>query len=206
VKAATNLTDVDRTLEDIATRLRVWRADGRMTLQQVAIRSGVAASTIQKVESQQMVPTITVLFKIARGLGRDPAELIDDRPTAPEVTFRSAEPRTPDSDPIELELLTGGLYDPRLSTWRVRLPPGQGGTADELAPGGEVLVICDSGQLEVEVAGQKFLLATRDSVHMKARSGLSWLAVGDEPCEFMVVGTDMIGLANALDRRGVLVS
>jgi transcriptional regulator with XRE-family HTH domain len=201
-----NLIDVDRTLEDIATRLRVWRADGRMTLQQVATRSGVAASTIQKVERQQMVPTITVLFKIARGLGRDPAELIDARPTAPEVTFRSAEPRTSASDHTELELLTGGLYDPRLSTWRIRMAAGRGGTADELAPGGEVLVLCESGQLEVDVAGQKFLLSTRDSVHMKARFGFSWLAVGDEPCEFMVIGTDVIGLANAFDRPGVLIS
>jgi len=71
------IREVDRYLHEIANRIRRWRGEERLTLQQAAQRSGVAASTIQKVESQQMVPTITVLFKIARGLGRSPVELLE---------------------------------------------------------------------------------------------------------------------------------
>lgn len=51
-----------------------------MALQQLATRSGVAASTIHKIESKRMIPTVLVLSKVARGLSRRPAELIRDRP------------------------------------------------------------------------------------------------------------------------------
>jgi transcriptional regulator with XRE-family HTH domain len=62
----------------MASQIRAYRAADGLTLKQLAGRSGVAASTIHKVESQQMVPTVGVLLKIAKGLGRRPRELIRD--------------------------------------------------------------------------------------------------------------------------------
>ena len=72
------MIDLEHVLADMAGQIRRCRAQDGLTLQQLATRSGVAASTIHKVESQQMVPTVSVLLKIARGLGRRPAELIRD--------------------------------------------------------------------------------------------------------------------------------
>ena len=63
---------IDPDLERIAGRVRRWREEAGLTLLELARRSGVAASTIQKVESLQMVPTIGVLLKIARGLEHQP--------------------------------------------------------------------------------------------------------------------------------------
>ncbi|MFO0689349.1 MAG: helix-turn-helix transcriptional regulator [Myxococcota bacterium] len=71
--------DVRHALTDMANQLRTCRARDGLTLQQLATRCGVAASTIHKIESQQMVPTVSVLLKIARGLGRRPEELVRDR-------------------------------------------------------------------------------------------------------------------------------
>jgi transcriptional regulator with XRE-family HTH domain len=65
-------------LADMATQIRACRAADGLTLKQLAARCGVAASTIHKVEAQQMVPTVGVLLKIARGLGRSPQDLIRD--------------------------------------------------------------------------------------------------------------------------------
>ncbi|MEE8165374.1 MAG: helix-turn-helix transcriptional regulator [Myxococcota bacterium] len=79
--------DTRPALADMASQIRACRAADGLTLKQLAARSGVAASTIHKVESQQMVPTVGVLLKIAKGLGRRPQELIRDEfasPTAPE--------------------------------------------------------------------------------------------------------------------------
>ena len=71
--------DAKSALHDMAHQIHICRTDERLTLQRLAQRSGVAASTIHKIEAQQRVPTISVLFKIARGLGRRPAELIRDQ-------------------------------------------------------------------------------------------------------------------------------
>ena len=61
--------DTSRALADMANQIRVCRSADGLTLQQLATRSGVAASTIHKVEARQMVPTVSVLLKIAKGLG-----------------------------------------------------------------------------------------------------------------------------------------
>jgi transcriptional regulator with XRE-family HTH domain len=70
--------DTRPALADMAAQIRSCRAADGLTLQQLAILSGVAASTIHKVESRQMVPTVSVLLKISKGLGRPPEELIRD--------------------------------------------------------------------------------------------------------------------------------
>jgi transcriptional regulator with XRE-family HTH domain len=44
----------------------------------LATRSGVAASTIHKVESERMVPTNSVFLKITKGLGEGSDELMRD--------------------------------------------------------------------------------------------------------------------------------
>ena len=193
--------EIDAYLDKIATRLRAWRSAQGMTLQQVASRSGVAASTIQKVESQQMVPTIAVLFKIARGLGRSPVDLLDDASGLPEVFHRSSS--EDDADAATTHKLTGRLANAQLSTWRVRHGPGEGAEAPHLGPRGEVLIICESGRLEASVGERTFTLEPGDSLHCKTRQGLGWRATGDGPAEFMVIGTEALGLERVLGSAAV---
>lgn len=175
-----------------------------MTLQQVAARSGVAASTIQKVESQQMVPTIAVLFKIARGLGHNPVDLLDDSFGVGDVIHRTNSRHELESR--RLLHLTGELTDAQFSTWRVVQEPGQGLVAPGLGPRGEVLILCESGQLEATVGDEVFTLKPGESLHCKTRKGFGWRAVGDEAAEFTVVGSetsDIDRLLDGLDRGPV---
>lgn len=196
--------DVERYLDRIAGRIREWRASMGMTLQQVAARSGVAASTIQKVESQQMVPTIAVLFKIARGLGHNPVDLLDDSCEVGDVIHRT-------NSRLELESrrslhLTGELMDSQFSTWKVVHEPGQGLVAPGLGPRGEVLILCQRGQLEATVGDEVFTLQPGESLHCKTRKGFGWRAVGHESAEFTVVGSensDIDRLLDGLDKRQV---
>lgn len=189
--------DVDHYLERIAAKVRDWRATMGMTLQQVAKRSGVAASTIQKVESQQMVPTIAVLFKIARGLGHNPMDLLDDSFGMSDVIHRA------DSGG-ELESkrsvhLTGEIMDAQFSTWRVIHAPGQGLLAPGLGPRGEVLILCQKGQLEATVGNETFILNAGGSLHCKTRKGFGWRALGEEAAEFTVIGSETTEIDRLLE-------
>lgn len=168
-----------------------------MTLQQVAARSGVAASTIQKVESQQMVPTIAVLFKIARGLGHSPVDLLDDSFGMGDVIHR-ADPKS-ELDSGRPVHLTGEMLDAQFSTWRVVHAPGQGLVAPGLGPRGEVLILCQKGQLEATVGDQIFMLLPGESLHCKTRKGFGWRAVGHEAAEFTVIGSETSDIDRLLD-------
>ncbi len=80
----------------VSERLRRGRAEAALSLQALAKRSGVAASTIQKIERRQMVPSIAVLLKVAHGLGRRPSEFLDEHAPEREIVLtRAAERRLP---------------------------------------------------------------------------------------------------------------
>src|ERR1700743_4010236 len=70
---------LDIRLAEISERIRRGRVDRGLTLIQLGEISGVAPSTIQKIESRQMTPSITIILKIALGLGIEPGELIAPR-------------------------------------------------------------------------------------------------------------------------------
>src|SRR6185503_11055118 len=66
----------------LASRLHACREEEGLTLLELAERSGVAPSTIQKVEKGKMMPTISILMKIVRGLRRPLSHFIGDEAPA----------------------------------------------------------------------------------------------------------------------------
>src|SRR3546814_18763549 len=58
----------EQSAEGAAVAIADIRAERRMTLMDLSRRSGVAASTISRIENRQTSPTFTVLMKIAHGL------------------------------------------------------------------------------------------------------------------------------------------
>jgi len=182
---------MDEDVKRIAQRIRRWREDEGLTLQELARRSAVASSTIHKIESFQMVPTIAVLLKIARGLGRRPSELVHEKSDGQPVVHQRPNERIP----IEVEgkvvadRLVGGLIDPIIEVWRTVHNPGTGIRQQELRYDGEIVLLCERGELEVEVAEQTYRIAEGDSLHFKASLTHAWKNTSSEPVQFLVIGT-----------------
>jgi transcriptional regulator with XRE-family HTH domain len=59
----------------LGRRLRELRRDRKLTLDEAGRRTGLAASTLSKIENDQMSPTFDVVQKLATGLGIDITEL-----------------------------------------------------------------------------------------------------------------------------------
>ena len=53
---------------DVGRRLKLFRNKAGLSLRQLAAESGVAFTTIQKIESGALSPTVGMLMRIARGL------------------------------------------------------------------------------------------------------------------------------------------
>ncbi|ADO44286.1 XRE family transcriptional regulator (plasmid) [Ketogulonicigenium vulgare Y25] len=60
----------------IAARLRALRKEAGLTLSDLAMRSGLAASTLSKIENEQMSPTYDTILSLAEGLGVDITHLV----------------------------------------------------------------------------------------------------------------------------------
>lgn len=195
--------DLGRELGQISARVRRWREAAGLTLQELARRSGVATSTIQKVETGQMVPSVAVLLKVARGLGRRPSELIHDGSDEVEVVLLRAAERHPVGvkGKLVVERLTGELADPRLETWRVTLHPGQSSGESSIQFEGEELVVCEEGQVVFRVGGEDHRLGPGDVLHFKARHPHSFRNESRRVARFTVTGTLPVRFREAMQSR-----
>ena len=194
---------VETELAEIARRIRRWRDEAGLTLQELARRSGVATSTIQKVETFQMVPTVAVLLKIARGLGRSASDFVSEGPTAHEVVHLTPAQRHPIGSRRRMlvERLSGDLVDAEVELWRIQLQPGKGSGPGELSYPGEGLVLCEEGELRFRIGADEYTLQPGDTLHFKTRSPHSWRNDADAPTRFLMLGTVPEALRGALHER-----
>lgn len=182
---------MENDLRRIAARIRAWRNDARLTLQQLGDRSGVSASTIHKIENLQTVPTISVLLKVANGLQRRPSELLAEVEAGQQVAVlrRDERPRAQLGDGGAIEHLVGPIPRGQLDVWRVRLEPGIGVGQPGSQPWqfhGEVAVIVEDGAVEAVIAGERYALDRGDSLHFDPTLPHRWFAGGEKTATVLV--------------------
>jgi transcriptional regulator with XRE-family HTH domain len=182
---------LDEDLKRIAARIRLWRTDARLTLQQLGDRSGVSASTIHKIENLQTVPTIAVLLKVANGLGRKPSELLAEVEVGDQVAIlrRDERPRAQLGEGGEIEHLIATIPRCQLDVWRIRLEPGGGVGQPGTEPWqfhGEVALLVEDGAIEAVVGNESYALGRGDSMHFDPSLPHRWYAADGKPALVMV--------------------
>lgn len=109
----------------VAERIVELRKDRKLTLQECARLSGVAASTLSKIERRELSPTISTLQKIAEGFSVELSELITQtRPAyAPgrRAVSRADTGKAHTSLSCANFLLCGELKDKRMIPVRTRI-------------------------------------------------------------------------------------
>jgi len=156
----------------MADQIRSCRASEGLTLQQLASRSGVAASTIHKVESQQMVPTVSVLLKIAKGLGRRPDELVRDEIAVSKPSNSSR--RTAFRDGLETR-----SDDPhRASVWRIEIARDRPFPPVLLDSNQRAIVLLEQGTIHLQAGDQRIEMDPGDCIEVEG--GRSIETLGDQ--------------------------
>ena len=181
-------------------QLRGLRRSTGRTLKQVAEASGLAVSTVSKIETGRMSPTYDVLLKLARGLDIDLTTLLNGpKPdTAParmgrlDVT-RAAERKHHPTGAYVYEPLATGLtlkeMDPTFVTVKAR-------SIDEfeelISHPGDELVFVLTGTVELH---SEFYAPVRleagDSVYYDAGMGHAYISVSDEDATILNITAGM---------------
>ncbi len=199
--------EVEDEIAKISGRIRRWREEASLTLQELAKRSGLATSTVQKVETGQMIPSVAVLLKLSHGLGRRPSELIHEGDSGLDVAHLRAGQRdhAGSEQSMSFERLSGDLSEPALEMWRVCVQPGASSGDSPVHYEGEELVVCEKGQITFCLAADpngpngssgtngkaedEYALNVGDSLHFKARLPHRWENRGRGEARFTVTGT-----------------
>jgi transcriptional regulator with XRE-family HTH domain len=179
-------------VESIGPKVRVLRAQQKLSLQQLALRADVSAAAIHKVERGDMVPTITTLLKLASALGRPVGHFIDDVaarfPLAVQTTEagRTPEPDAPDG--VQTFPVSGPAEQYALEASITVVEPGVGGSRDAArAPAGEELVYLLDGTMELRVGEEPYALRKGDSLHYRSEHPLRWVNRGRRPARLLWV-------------------
>lgn len=174
----------------IGANLRRLRAEAGMSVKEMASGAGLAASTISKIESEQMSPTYDVLLKLAGGLGTDLSTLIlppsptggIPQPTGRLDVTRAAERRKLPAGVYTYEPLAISLRDKAMDPTFVEVNARDISEFPELIRHpGEELVFVISGSIELHL---EFYAPVRlnagDSVYFDASMGHAYISIGQE--------------------------
>lgn len=165
---------IELRLVELSARIKKGRESESLTLVELGERSGVAPSTIQKIENRQMTPSIAVILKIATGLGIEPGDLIAPRnPSRLNTVLQRVGQfaKIVASDELRFEKLSADILGSELESWRIILGAGCEMKLSRPQQLDEQIIFCERGHVEFEFASQaqKFQLSAGDTLHCRTQ-------------------------------------
>jgi transcriptional regulator with XRE-family HTH domain len=154
----------------VAEALRHHRRTQQLSLDDLAQRSGVSRAALSQIEGARTNPTLSVLWKIAVGLGMPFQELLGTQAGGGPRLLRAGDTpalRTA-SGQMESRLLSPGGAAPGVEIYELRLAPRGSHPSEPHSIGTTETVIVLTGALRMIIDEQSFDLATGDSIFFNA--------------------------------------
>lgn len=176
----------------LGQRLRTVRRQHRLTLKQLSERSGVALSTLSKIELGQVAASYEKFSAVARALGVDLGRLFDAHAPAPAagaVLTRFDEATGIDAGPYHYRLLAadyaGRRMTPMVGTIAARRPED---VPEPSRHAGQEFVTVLAGRLRIVFEdGRALALSRGESAYFDSGTGHVYLSTGRGDAEILVV-------------------
>lgn len=175
----------------VGARVREIRRAHRLSGRELAIRAGVSAAYLSRLENGHLSPTVSTLTRIMRAMGEPVSNAFGDRDlTGPVV-------RVSDRRVIRERGVDDYLLSPtrsgRLEVLETVIQPG-GGSGDAYShPGNEECVIVLHGAFSMWVDGSKYDLTPGDAITFPCRLPHRWENPGRDETRVLWVLTPAAG-------------
>jgi transcriptional regulator with XRE-family HTH domain len=173
------MQDMDSALEQIGPRLRAARKDRGWTLDALATRAGMSASTLSRLESGKRQASLALLLPLTRQLGIRVDDLLPPEPTDPRVR-RRVEHR----DGMLIAPLT--LDHSPVQTYKVTFPASAAAPAPRAHDGYEWLYVL-SGRLRLSLDDHEHIIERGEAAEFDTRLPHSLSATADAPAEVLSI-------------------
>lgn len=167
----------------LGQRIRQERTARRLSLDDLAARSGVSRGMISAVERAEKAPTVLVLDRIATGLGTTIARLLGEERAA-RVLVRRADEQDVARDPSgwERRILSPVLPGIEFELMRTTIGPGvDAGTFSPHVEGSREYLAVEQGTLRLTVDGAAYTLNAGDSIYYAGDCVHAFANPGDTP-------------------------
>lgn len=163
--------EIQANLEQVGETLRQRRVDCQLSVQELAVQSGVSAGMISQIERGLANPSLNTITKLAAALGMQLGIFFEPKPAAPHklVVRRNERRRLAVADPRFLyELLIPDLNHQLEFVW-VESAPGSSTEESPFVHEGEECGLVLQGTLEVHVGEECHILNAGDSIIFDSR-------------------------------------
>ena len=160
-------------LVELAQRIKSLRIDQRLTLEEVASRTGLTRSWLSKVENFRVTPSLPALAEIASALGVTTAQLVEGLDAKPRLTMvRSDERKIVQRDQsAENTAVYYSLAHRRknrsMDPFLIKIPPNSS-RPEALPHLGEEFLLVEEGDVDFEYDGELYKLHVGDSLYFDA--------------------------------------
>lgn len=182
----------DETESLVGTRLRMRRLARRLTLQDLAEKSGLSVGLLSQIERCMTTPSLRSLRQISTALEMPLGWLFEPAPNpSDDLIVRAGNRRRMDLGPGAMvkELMSP---DSVLDIQIIRIiiqPGGSSGDNSLHNPIGAKCGTVVTGQLGLEISGKEYVLAPGDSFAFRADNLHRFWCVGEEPVDLIWVVT-----------------
>lgn len=176
---------------DIGLKLKMLRGDRGWNLTEAGQRTGIAHSTLSKIERNELSPTLGTIHKLADGFGIEITELLASEHKAPAVGRRSVSRAGTAAAHVTGTCLNGWIASDiskkKMLPFKTRVTSHDVADYSEWQThSGEIFVYVLSGTLVVYSEHYEPLtLGAGDSVYYDAKMGHKWISQGDADAEVL---------------------
>ncbi|MGL1862930.1 MAG: XRE family transcriptional regulator [Pseudodesulfovibrio sp.] len=181
-------------MSTIGKRIQSYRERQKLSVTDLAERTGLKLDFIQAIEEEDMYPSLQPLVKLARALGVRLGTFLDDYVSSDPLITRLAEREEelimhPDGkEPgLKFHSLGKGKTDRHMEPFFIELLPESGKDDSLSSHEGEEFIIVHSGQVRIVYGNEESILSTGDSIYFNSIVPHHVACVGDEMAEIYAV-------------------
>ena len=173
---------------ELPERLRRLRDERRISLRELARRSGISVNALSLMERGLSSPSVSTLYRLVEALGVPITAVFGDPHRREEMVYRRAAERTRVALPAGVwEGLGGEEFVGRVQPFVLTLQAGGDSGADPMLHTGNEFVLCLQGSLKYEVEGRQFTLDPGDSLLFAARLRHTWRNAGPGSAQALIL-------------------
>lgn len=178
-------------MADLGPRIRRLRQDQGLTLEDLAIRSGVSRAMLSKVERSEKSPSLSIAVGIAGGLNVSLSALLGSQPDWAKVRIARRGERITYVDPdtgFERSVLSPAHDATGVEILLHVIPPGKSsGVLPPYAVPTDKYIIVQAGELTVQIGDESYLVQAGDTFHFELSKPYILLNAGKTECQYYVI-------------------
>jgi electron transfer flavoprotein alpha subunit/quercetin dioxygenase-like cupin family protein len=177
--------DADRKSTSFGQRIKKLREDRKMSLRDLAEKTGQPPEFIEQVESDSLTPPVSFLLQLSQALRIDPSHFLTEQEKM-QIDGKRQEAFVKRTQNYSYRTLTPGAADKHLRSFMVTIEPREKHKIVEYKHPGEEFIFVYRGELELTLGNKVHHLKQGETIHFDSETKHKLRNLSDEKCELIV--------------------